>query len=304
MTHRFLIIGAGYCGRAFGRLMAGTVPVAGTTRSPDNFERLRRSGIEPLPFDGVELSEEFRHNLATATHLIVSAAPGENGDPMLAAGADMLTSGAPALRWVGYLSTVGVYGDHQGAWVDESAETRPKSRRSALRVDAEQDWLSFGRSRGLPVAVLRLSGIYGPGRNALVNLEKGTARRLVKPGQVFNRIHVADIAGALGHLAGGDLGGIYNVTDDEPAPPQDVVAYAARLMGVQPPPEIPFETAQLSPMARSFYGENKRVSNGAIKAAGYRFAFPDYRTAFDRMWAEGDWRGDGETDAASPINPA
>ena len=178
------------------------------------------------------------------------------------------------------------------------------SRRSVLRVAAEKDWLGFGREAGLPVAVLRLSGIYGPGRNAFVNLANGTARRLVKPGQVFNRIHVADIAGALSHLARQQTAGIFNVTDDLPAPPQDVVAYAAELMGIAPPPEIPFETAQLSPMARSFYGENKRVSNALIKEAGYSLAFPDYRSAFDRMWADGDWRGDGTADAASPINPS
>ncbi|TIM82068.1 MAG: NAD(P)-dependent oxidoreductase, partial [Mesorhizobium sp.] len=185
------------------------------------------------------------------------------------------------------------YGDHGGGWMDETAECRPLSKRSMLRVAAERDWLKLGQDIGRPAAILRLSGIYGPGRNALVNLENGTARRLVKPGQVFNRIHCDDIAGALWHLAEGNRGGIFNVTDDLPAPPQDVVAYAAGLMGVTPPPEIPFESAQLSPMARSFYGENKRVANTAIKAAGYRFRFPDYRTAFDHMWAEGSWR-DGE----------
>jgi nucleoside-diphosphate-sugar epimerase len=189
----------------------------------------------------------------------------------------------PALEWIGYLSTVGVYGDHGGGWVDETSECRPVSKRSAMRVAAEQDWLKLGREIGRPVAILRLSGIYGPGRNALVNLENGTARRLVKPDQVFNRIHCDDIAGALLHLARVNRGGIFNVTDDLPAPPQDVT----------PPPEIPFETAQLSPMARSFYGENKRVANTAIKAAGYRFRFPDYRSALDRMWADDNWR-DGE----------
>jgi nucleoside-diphosphate-sugar epimerase len=206
------------------------------------------------------------------------------------------------LQWIGYLSTVGVYGDHQGKWVDEAGETRPVSRRSQLRVAAEQDWLGFGNEHDVPVAVLRLSGIYGPGRNAFVNLERGTARRLVKPGQVFNRIHVDDISGALRHLAASRNAGIFNVTDDEPAPPQDVVTYAAKLMGIAPPPEIAFEAAQLSPVARSFYGENKRVSNARIKAAGYRFAFPDYRVALEHMWKAGDWRGDGEADAASPIN--
>ncbi len=177
------------------------------------------------------------------------------------------------------------------------------SRRSKLRVDAEQAWQALADEIGKPLAILRLSGIYGPGRNAFVNLEYGTAKRLIKPGQVFNRIHAADIAGALWHLAGRNLGGVFNVTDDEPAPPQDVVAYAAELMGVEPPPEIPFETAQLSPMARSFYGENKRVSNKKLKETGYAFRFPNYRVALSAMWNDRTWRGVGGKDARSPIKP-
>jgi nucleoside-diphosphate-sugar epimerase len=304
MSRRFFIFGAGYSGRAFARFVGGEAPVAGTTRSEKKFDRLRAVGITPYTFDGETISDTVRSALAETTHLVVSTAPGETGDPVLAAGRDVLATDMPRLRWIGYLSTVGVYGDHGGAWVDEASECWPVSRRSVLRVAAEQDWMGFGRDVRLPVAVLRLSGIYGPGRNALVNLANGTARRLVKPGQVFNRIYVADIAGVLSHLAHGRASGIFNVTDDAPAPPQDVIAYAAKLMGIAPPAEIPFETAQLSPMARSFYGENKRVSNALIKSAGYRFAFPDYRSAFDRMWADGDWRGDGTADAASPINPS
>jgi nucleoside-diphosphate-sugar epimerase len=304
VTDRFLIFGAGYCGRAFGRLMAGAAPVVGTTRSSGNFGLLRDAGIEPLAFDGEHMTDALRRALAGTTHLIVSAAPGEAGDPVLAVAREALLSGAPALQWIGYLSTIGVYGDHRGAWVDEESETRPTSGRSQRRVEAEREWLTFGRQRGVPVAILRLSGIYGPGRNVFVNLENGTARRLVKPGQVFNRIHVQDIAGALKHLSAHRTGGIFNVSDDTPAPPQDVVAHAAHLMGVAAPPEIDFETAQISPMTRSFYGENKRVSNARIKAEGYRFAFPDYRTALDRMWAAGDWSGAGEADRSSPINPS
>lgn len=300
--NRYFIFGAGYSGRAFGRLIAGSAEIDGTTRVPEKFDHLVQAGIEPLLFDGETVSDEARLALTMTTHLIISIAPTEAGDPVLVAGRDILLAETPRLQWAGFLSTVGVYGDHQGAWVDETSECRPGSRRSLLRVAAERDWLGFGKERGVPVAVLRLSGIYGPGRNAFVNLEKGTARRLVKPGQVFNRIHVADIAGALKHLAESDTGGIFNVTDDEPAPPQDVVTYAAKLMGVEPPPEIPFETAQISPITRSFYGENKRVSNAAIKAAGYRFVFPNYRVALERMWTDGDWRGDGEADAVSPIN--
>ncbi|MBZ9697094.1 MULTISPECIES: SDR family oxidoreductase [unclassified Mesorhizobium] len=282
------IFGAGYSGTAFARANRGTASIFGTTRSEEKFEALRKAGIVPLLFDG-KLTNEIGDALEKTTHLVVSVGPEEAGDPVLNAAREAI-AGMPALEWIGYLSTVGVYGDHGGAWVDETAACRPVSKRSVMRVEAERAWLRLGEDIGRPVAILRLSGIYGPGRNALVNLENGTARRLVKPDQVFNRIHCDDISGALWLLISGNRGGIFNVTDDEPAPPQDVVAYAAHLMSVEPPPEIPFDSAQLSPMARSFYGENKRVANAAIKAAGYRFRFPDYRAAFDHMWASGDWR--------------
>ncbi|MDX8432363.1 SDR family oxidoreductase [Mesorhizobium sp. M4B.F.Ca.ET.215.01.1.1] len=296
---QFFVFGAGYSGKAFARASRDGVTIRGTTRSPEKFAVLGQAGIAPLRFDGA-LTAEIGEALKTTTHLIVSVAPEEAGDPVLGAAREAIAA-MPALEWIAYLSTVGVYGDHGGGWVDERAECRPVSKRSVMRVAAEQEWLKLGQEIGRPVAILRLSGIYGPGRNALVNLADGTARRLVKPGQVFNRIHCDDIAGALWHLAGKNSGGIFNVTDDEPAPPQDVVAYAAGLMGVEPPPEIAFETAQLSPMARSFYGENKRVSNAAIKAAGYRFAFPDYRSALDQMWADGSWR---EGEPRSPMKRA
>jgi len=286
------IFGAGYSGKAFSRANQQGIPVLGTTRSPEKFDSLTAVGIEPLLFDGA-MTREIEAALAKTTHLVISVAPDEAGDPVLKAAGEAIRARMPALQWIGYLSTVGVYGDHDGAWVDETAECKPVSKRSVMRVAAEQEWLKLGQAIEKPVAILRLSGIYGPGRNALVNLDDGTARRLVKPGQVFNRIHCDDIAGALWQLIGGNIGGVFNVTDDEPAPPQDVVAYAAGQMGVEPPPEIAFETAQLSPMARSFYGENKRVANAAIKAAGYHFRYPDYRVALARMWADGTWR-DGE----------
>ncbi|RWN50932.1 SDR family oxidoreductase [Mesorhizobium sp.] len=293
---QILIFGAGYSGKAFARASKDAGTILGTTRAAEKFEALRQAGIQPLLFNGA-LTLEISDALEKTTHLVVSVAPEEAGDPVLNAARQAIAK-MPALEWIAYLSTVGVYGDHGGGWVDETSECRPLSKRSMLRVAAEQDWLKLGRDIARPVAILRLSGIYGPGRNALVNLENGTARRLIKPGQVFNRIHCDDIAGALWHLLEDISGGIFNVTDDLPAPPQDVVTYAAGLMGVTPPPEIPFETAQLSPMARSFYGENKRVANTAIKAAGYRFRFPDYRSAFDHMWVLGNWR-DGE--ARSPM---
>lgn len=296
-ARKFFIFGAGYSCKAFARANTGGSAIAGTTRSLEKFDSLRQAGIEPYLFDGA-VTDDIAAALASTTHLVVSTAPGEAGDPVLGVARSEILQRMPALRWIGYLSTVGVYGDHGGGWVDETSECRPVSHRSRLRVEAERDWVETGAGRNVPVAVLRLSGIYGPGRNAFVNLANGTARRLVKPGQVFNRIHVADIAGALWHLAERDMGGIFNVTDDLPSPPQDVVAYAAGLMKVEPPSEIPFETAQLSPMARSFYGENKRVSNAAIKRVGYRFRFPDYRAALAAMWQEGDWAG-GE--ARSPM---
>lgn len=286
--NKVFIFGAGYSAQAFASQNREFGRFIGTTRSQGKFEALRQAGIKPLLFEG-ELTPEIEAACAETTHLVISIAPGAAGDPVLRTARDTLATRMPLLRWIGYLSTVGVYGDHGGAWVDEKAECRPVSDRSILRLQAEQDWQKLGRETGLPVAVLRLSGIYGPGRNAFVNLKDGTARRLIKPGQVFNRIHRDDIAGALRHLAQRDIGGIFNVTDDLPAPPQDVVSYAAALMKVPPPPETDFATAQLSPMARSFYGENKRVANAAIKATGYSFRFPDYRSAFDQMWASGNW---------------
>lgn len=295
------IFGAGYSGRAFAASVSDEATrVMGTTRSPEQFADLERVGVLPLLFDGQTCSDEVRAALATTTHLVVSIAPDDGGDAVLRALPGPIGESMPALRWLGYLSTIGVYGDHAGAWIDETAPLKPKPGRSARRVEAEQAWAEAGRACGVPVAILRLSGIYGPGRNAFVNLRDGNARRLVKPGQVFNRIHVDDIAGALWHLAEHALGGVFNVTDDLPAPPQDVVAYAAARMGVEPPPEMPFETAELTPMARSFYGENKRVSNDRLKATGYGFRWPDYRTALDTMWADGSWSGAAE-DRRSPI---
>ena len=301
MSRRFLILGAGYSGQAFAQAKPRhlSMPILGTSRNAEKFSRLRQAGIEPLLWEGSAPSAALEQAVLATTHLVVSAAPSDAGDPALNALGPLLA--AAPLRWVGYLSTIGVYGGHDGAWVDEAAELRPTSRRAKNRVAAEAGWMEWGARTGVPVATLRLAGIYGPGRNAFVSLERGAAKRLVKPGQVFNRIHVADIAGALWHLGDAGLGGAFNVSDDEPAPPQDVVAFAAGLMGVAPPPEIPYDEAVLTPMQRSFYGENKRVSNAKLKAAGYRFRFPDYRTALAAMWREGDWRGEGERDGAGPI---
>lgn len=293
MSMRIFLFGAGYSALAFARLARDQAQsVAGTTRSEHKFGALRDAGIEPFVFDGTAVSPEIAAELARATHIVVSVGPSDAGDPVIAAARGLLVNATPALRWIGYLSTVGVYGNYDGAWIDEDAECRPRPGRSDNRLEAEKEWRDVGDVRGVPLAILRLSGIYGPGRNAFVNLEAGTARRIIKPGQIFNRIHVDDIAGSLLHLARLEADGVFNVTDDEPAPPQDVVAYAANLMGVAPPPEIDFDTADLTPMARSFYGENKRVSNAKLKATGYRFVHPNYRAALTAMWEKGNWRRD------------
>ncbi|MGE6783351.1 SDR family oxidoreductase [Ensifer adhaerens] len=287
-----LILGAGYSGTAIARAMAPTADsVTGTTRTAEKAVRLEQAGIQPILFDGETISDDLAAAFGQATHLIQSIAPGRDGDPMFRAGSPDLAQLAPNLKWIGYLSTVGVYGDHGGAWVTEDMLRKPVSARSVERVEAEDAWIAFGAKQDIPVAVLRLAGIYGPGRNAFCNLANGTARRLIKPGQVFNRIRVEDIGASALFLAGNGTSGVFNITDNEPAPPQDVVAEAARLMGVEPPPETPFEQAELSPMARSFYGENKRVSNAHIRATGFEFAYPDYRVSLAQLWQSGAWRG-------------
>lgn len=290
-----MIFGAGYSGKAIGRLLSsGGHRVTGTTRSPEKQDALRDCGIVPFQFDGGELSDALAEELATVTHLVQSIAPGRDGDPLIRLlGGSQLKTLMPKLEWIAYLSTVGVYGDHDGAWVDEDTVLKPVSQRSVERAEAEEAWRALAGQHGKPLAILRLSGIYGPGRNAFVSLANGTARRLVKKDQVFNRIRVEDIAAATSFLGEKLKAGIYNVTDDEPCPPQDVVAEAARLMGIAPPPEQAFETAELTPMARSFYGENKRVSNARLKALGFAFRHANYRQSLEELWQSQSWNKAG-----------
>jgi nucleoside-diphosphate-sugar epimerase len=286
---KLLILGAGYSGKAIARICAEDFDtVHGTTRSLTKFVDIEGAGAKPLVFDGAMISPELAKALSDATHLVQSISPDDDGDGFL--NRFDLGTLAPNLKWIGYLSTIGVYGDRQGGWVDEDADLEPVSERSRERVIAERQWLDAGQAMDIPVAVLRLSGIYGPGRNQFLNLENGTARRLIKEGQVFNRIRVEDIGRFTQFLIGLNHGGIYNVTDAEPAPAQDVVEYAARLMGVPVPPDIAFEGAELSPMARSFYGESKRVSNAKARALGFDFLYPDYRESLTQMWNENAWR--------------
>ncbi|AYM07002.1 SDR family oxidoreductase [Agrobacterium radiobacter] len=287
-----MIFGAGYSGKAIANaLKPEAASLSGTTRSKDKFASLATAGMTPFLFDGVHLNDELIAAMGNVTHLVQSVAPGKDGDPLLALLGGDLKKFLPNLTWVAYLSTVGVYGDHHGAWVDETTPCRPVSARSVERVAAEAAWTEAAQKANVPLSVLRLSGIYGPGRNAFMNFEKGTARRLVKKDQVFNRIRVEDIGAALAFLARKNERGIFNVTDDEPCPPQDVVSFAATLMGVEPPPEQAFETADLTPMARSFYGENKRVSNARIRDLGFDFRFPEYRLSLKQLWENGLWRG-------------
>ncbi|MGE7370122.1 SDR family oxidoreductase [Neorhizobium sp. NPDC001467] len=287
-----MIFGAGYSGQAIGAAtLARGKAAAGTTRGPDRLAHLGSRGIIPYLYDGEHLSPVLRGAMLTTTHLVQSIPPGSGGDSLLRLTEGDLKRWFPALTWVAYLSTVGVYGNHDGAWVDETTPCQPKSARAVERVRAEAAWREAGRAAGIPVAILRLAGIYGPGRNALVNLHRGTAHRIIKKDQVFNRIRVEDIANATMFLASSNRAGIFNVTDDEPAPPQDVVSEAARLMGVQPPPEQDFETADMRPIARSFYGDNKRISNAALRNLGFQFAFPNYRSSLAELWSSGRWFG-------------
>jgi hypothetical protein len=284
-----LVFGLGYtAGFYTAQAVAHFDHVTGTRRAPQG-EAVGRVSI--LPFDGAAEAVDARlcNALQEADALLVSAGPDALGDPVLRRlEADI--AAAPRLKKIVYLSTIGVYGDHGGHWIDESAEAQPSNARSRTRLEVEAQWLALGARAGKPVYVLRLSGIYGPGRNVLVKLRDGTAKRLVKPGQVFNRIHVADIARAIDACLLSDTpAGIYNITDDEPAPPQDVVLYAAILLGVAPPPEQDFVAAELTPMARSFYGENKRVSNMRMKRdLGVELAFPTFREGIASLAGQGE----------------
>ncbi len=283
------VFGVGYTAGQYLRAREGAA--AGTVRSAEKAGALRREGVEAYLFDGDggTVDPGLEAALGRATGLLVSVQPGRAGDPVLGRFGGAIAR-APDLRAIVYLSTIGVYGDHGGAWINEAAPPMPANERGRARVAAEQAWLSLAReARG--VAVLRLAGIYGPGRNALADLAAGEARRIDKPGQVFNRIHVADIGRAIDRALARGESGVWNVADDEPAPAPDVVAYAAALMGVEPPPPVPFAEAELSPMARSFYGANRRVSNRALKEdLGVALGYPTYREGLRALWEAGEGR--------------
>jgi nucleoside-diphosphate-sugar epimerase len=283
---RLFCFGLGYTALALARgLMAEGWRIAGTTRNADKQSELASEGYEVLLFDRDRPLHDAAAALAGATHVLTSVSPEEAGDPVLAHHVADLRRCAN-LEWVGYLGTTGVYGDRAGAWVDEADPVAPSMPRTRRRVAAEGHWLASG----LPVHIFRLAGIYGPGpgRNALDAVRAGTARRIIKPGQVFGRVHVDDIAQVLrASIVRPNPGAIYNVADDEPAPPQDVIAFACALLGVAPPPEVPYEQADLSPMARSFYADNRRVCNARIKdELGVKLRYPTYRDGLRAILAD------------------
>ena len=292
MTGTLLSFGHGYSARALAaRLIPAGWRVIGTTRSAETAAAIRATGADALVWPG----EDPTPALSGATHLLTSVAPDAEGDPVLRALGPAIRARSAHLVWAGYLSTTGVYGDRAGGWVDETSPCTPATERGRRRLAAERAWQALHAEAGLPLHIFRLAGIYGPGRGPFAKVRAGTARRIVKPGQVFSRIHVADIAQALAaSMARPDPGAIYNLCDDDPAPPEDVIAEAARLLGLPVPSAVPVESADLSPMARSFYAESKRVSNARAKAElGLRLAYPDYRAGLAAL-AAGESPGSAE----------
>jgi nucleoside-diphosphate-sugar epimerase len=274
MTKTLISFGHGYSAAALARrLVPLNWQIFGTTRSPDKAAAIRETGVTPIVLGGP--NAEVEQALSQATHLLISAGPDADGDPTLRQFGPQIAA-AKNLEWVGYLSTTGVYGDHQGGWVDESTPLTPSTRRGKWRVAAEQDWQALN----LPLHIFRLAGIYGPGRGPFAKVRAGTARRIIKENQVFSRTHVEDIAQVLhASIQRPNPGAIYNVCDDLAAPPEDVIAHAAKLLGMPIPEAVPFEQADMTPMARSFYAESKRVRNDRIKdELGVKLLYPDYMT--------------------------
>ena len=273
MGNHLLSFGHGYSAQALSKLLLPIGwKITGTTRDPAKLDMLRKDGTIPVLWDTSAVKSAF----TDVTAVLISASPNENGDPVfLKYGADIVKI-APRLEWFGYLSTSGVYGDFKGDWVDEDTPVNPTTRRGKMRLLAEQQWQSI---EDLPIHIFRLAGIYGPGRGPFAKVRTGTAQRINKPGQVFSRIHVDDIAQTLyASILCPNPPGLYNLCDDDPAPPQDVIGYAAELLGLPLPPVISFEEADLSPMARSFYAENKRIRNDRIKKVlGISLKYPSYK---------------------------
>jgi nucleoside-diphosphate-sugar epimerase len=284
------VFGPGYTAHQFIKTYQSRFSrICGTFRSPEKAEALQASSIVPYFFDGESYDAGIFDELARADTVIVSIPPVSGSDPVLRHFYGAIAS-APHLRWISYFSTVGVYGNANGGWVDENTPPKPVNERSRHRVMAEQQWLELSEKVEFAVCIFRLAGIYGPGRNALLKVADGMARRIIKPGQVFNRIHTGDIAQVLmASIQRPSRSTIYNVADNAPGPPQDVIAYAAELLGVEPPPEVPFDKADMILMARTFYQDNKRVSNKRIRDdLGVTLLYPTYRQGLRALHALGE----------------
>ena len=287
---RLFCFGLGYTAEALSRaVMAEGWAVAGTCREAERRDVLAGQGMDVWLFDGERPLDGAAAALAGATHLLAAAPPGDDGDPAVRQHAADIAA-LESLEWIGYLSTTGVYGNHRGLWVDEETPSAPSGERGLRRVLAEAQWLEFWENYGIPAQVFRLAGIYGPGRGPLEAARAGTARRIAKQGQVFSRIHVDDIVATLrASMARPNGGRVYNVCDDKPAPPQDAVAFACELLGVEPPPLIDYDDAELSAMAESFYADNKRVRNDRIKdELGVVLKYPDYEAGLRALAEEGE----------------
>ena len=293
MTPTLLCFGYGYTARALARvLLPQGWGVIGTTRRPVSLAEIATTGATGLLWPaekakngmdlGTDTDVDIYASLDSASHVLISAAPDQNGDPVLQALVGAITQAAPRLAWLGYLSTTGVYGDSGGDWVTEETPIAPSTLRGQRRQAAEQAWRAIP---DLALHIFRLAGIYGPGRGPFAKLRAGIARRVIKQGQMFSRIHVDDIAQVLvASIKRPNPSAIYNVCDDRPAPPQDVISYAAELLGVPPPPEVLFEQAEMSPMARSFYSESKRIRNDRIKSElGVTLLYKDYQSVLTAM---------------------
>ncbi len=280
VSNTVLIFGCGYSAQVLGQqLLAKGWRVLGTTRSSIKADAMRAQGIQPILWPGDDIMDA----LDAATHILISAAPNETGDPVLTALSVEIQRRAGQYAWLGYLSTTAVYGDRNGGWVDETSTLNPATKRGAARVVAERAWLQLHHSHALPVHIFRLAGIYGPNRGPIAKLRAGTARCIIKKGQVFSRIHVADIAQVLqASISQPNPGAIYNVCDNKPTSPEVVIAYAAKILGLPVPAFEPFEQAKMTPMARSFYGESKKVSNRRIlEELGVTLQHPDYKSGLD-----------------------
>lgn len=286
---KLFCFGYGYCADALARELQkhGDWQIAGTTRDRHKKQELRENGIEGYQFDYDHPLGDPIHALRDTTHLLISTPPYSDGGPAFMAHAnDIIRS--TSIEWIGYLSSTSVYGDREGEWVDETSEVKPTSIRGSRRAAAEQQWYSLFRSKDMPVHIFRLSGIYGPGRSAIDSVRANVAKRVDKPGQAFNRIHIDDITQILmASIKAPSPGAIYNVCDDDPAPSHKVVEHACKLLQCEPPPLISFFEADLAPIAMSFYNENKRVKNDKIKEElGITLKYPDYRAGLEACLKE------------------